>query len=122
MRRREKRLSMVLPAIVAATAVTLAAASGVVEITPAQIAAEQYGRVLGAAAECRAIDRARIATATQAASAAVRGMVQSAAEFERLRGSFADAAVAGVDKVRTGGESCADAEAALKSLEQQVGH
>lgn len=113
---------MAFSLLAAATAVILVRASGAVEITPAQVAVEQYGRVLGAAAECRDIDRARLGTATHAASVAVRGMVQSAVEFDRLRGSFADAAAVGGEKVRTGGESCADAEAALKSLEQQIGH
>jgi hypothetical protein len=66
---------MIFPVLVAATAVTLVGASGAVEITPAQVAAEQYGRVLGAAAECGNIDRARLGTATHAASVAVRGLV-----------------------------------------------
>jgi hypothetical protein len=113
---------VVIAALAVATVVTLVDASGAIEITPAQVAAEQYGRVLGAAAECRTIDRGRIGAATHAASVTVRGMVKSDAEFDRLRGSFADAAALGGEAVRTGNENCADAEAALKSLEQRVGH
>lgn len=109
---------MVFQTVAAVSALWLVA-DGKVRITEAQLEAAQYGRILGAAAQCHSIDRARVDAAMHHASLAVRALVSSAQEFETARGSFENAARDGGENVSQGRETCAAAEEELKRIEQK---
>jgi hypothetical protein len=113
---------MVFPIVSAALVVTLAASSNTVELSRAQVAAAEYGTVLGAAAQCHQIDQERVGAATHRASVAVHNMVLTDDQFERARVGFESAAQAGGAKIMNHEESCADADSALKRLEEELGH
>src|SRR6185437_10255604 len=100
--------------LAAATIVTLVGSNVAIDISGAQVAAAQYGRVLGAAAQCQDIDQQRVSAAQHRASAAVRAKARSNQDIENARGSFENAAIDGGTQVSAGKESCADADAALK--------
>ena len=105
--------------LAAAAVVTLVASNVAVDISGAQVVAAQYGRVLGAAAQCPQIDQQRVSVATHRASAAVHAKARSNQDIENARGSFENAAIEGRAQVSDGKESCADADAALKRIEKQ---
>jgi hypothetical protein len=105
--------------LAAAAVVTLAGSNVAVDLSGAQVAAAQYGRVLGAAAQCQAIDPQRVSAATHRASVAVHARARSNQDIENARGSFENAAIDGGTQVSAGKESCADAEAALARMEKQ---
>jgi hypothetical protein len=113
---------MAFPILPAALMLTLVASGDNVQLTRAQLAAAQYGDVLGAAAQCKEIDQQRVGTATHRASLAVQAMVLTPDQFDRARSGFEDAARAGGARVVNKQETCADAEAALKRMEDELGH
>jgi len=112
---------MALPILAASLVVSLVASNDAVQLTRAQVATVEYGTVLGAAAQCQGIDQQRIGAATHKASVAVHAMVLTDDQFERARSGFESAARDGGARIANHQESCADADAALKRLEDQLG-
>jgi hypothetical protein len=112
---------MVFQLLSAALTVTLVASGDTVQLTRAQVAAAEYGGVLGAAAQCQDIDQQRVGAATHRASVAVHNMVLTDDQFARARLGFESAAREGGAKIANHQETCADAATALKRLEDQLG-
>jgi membrane-bound lytic murein transglycosylase B len=108
---------MIVP-LLAAASLTLIASEAQLHVTAAQLEAAQYGRILGAAAQCRDIDPERLRDATHHASLAVRALASTSQEFESARGSFANAAIDGGNKVNAGQESCEAADQNLHRIER----
>lgn len=103
--------------MVAAALAATAVSSNHVDISGAQVAATHYGRVLGAASLCHAIDQQRLSDATHHASSIVHAKARSNQDLETARGNFESAALDGELQISNGKESCTEAEAALKLIE-----
>lgn len=86
----------------------------------AQVMADLYGRILGAASQCRSIAAGRVEEATASASAHLKAIsrdhADTAAAGQRLLGAVGD----GKEEVASGRTTCVQAAAELDNLEHEL--
>jgi hypothetical protein len=96
------------------------AASPQEQVTDPQILAIDLGQVIGAAQQCTAIDKNRVASATAKAKSLVASAAHAQAPDADANRRFDDGVADGQDAIVTGETNCTTAEASLHQLEQQT--